>query len=79
MDEKALQNILTLNYGMEYPSLEFLREGGTRTYIVKGKSKYLLKVIGAAFSEGYWRCIFRYGKTVCIYYEIPGGKRIPGT
>ena len=51
MDEKALQNILTLNYGMESPSLEFLREGGTRTYIVKGKSKYLLKVIGAAFSD----------------------------
>ena len=51
MDEKVLQNILILNYGMESPSLEFLREGGTRTYIVKGKSKYLLKVIGAAFSD----------------------------
>ena len=51
MDEKNLQDILTLNYGIESPSLEFLREGGTHTYIVNGKSKYLLKVIGSAFSD----------------------------
>ena len=49
MDEKTLQDILTLNYGIESPSLEFLREGGTTTYIVNGRSKYLLKVIGSAF------------------------------
>ena len=46
MDEKTLQDILALNYGIESPSLEFLREGGTTTYIVNGRSKYLLKVIG---------------------------------
>ena len=49
MDEKTLQDILTLNYGIESPSLEFLREGGTTTYIVNGRAKYLLKVIGSAF------------------------------
>ena len=51
MDEKTLQDILALNYGIESPSLEFLREGGTTTYIVNGRSKYLLKVIGSAFSD----------------------------
>ena len=51
MDEKTLQDILTLNYGIESTSLEFLREGGTTTYIVNGRSKYLLKVIGSAFSD----------------------------
>ena len=51
MDEKTLQDILTLNYGIESPSLEFLREGGTTTYIVNERSKYLLKVIGSAFSD----------------------------
>ena len=51
MDEKILQDILALNYGIESPSLEFLREGGTTTYIVHGRSKYLLKVIGSAFSD----------------------------
>ena len=50
MDEKTLQDILTFNYGIESPSLEFLREGGSFTYIVNGKNKYLLKVIGSAFS-----------------------------
>ena len=51
MDEKTLQDILALNYGIESPSLEFLREGGTTTYIVNGRSKYLFKVIGSAFSD----------------------------
>ena len=51
MDEKTLQDILTLNYGIESLSLELLREGGTTTYIVNGRSKYLLKVIGSAFSD----------------------------
>ena len=51
MDEKTLQDILALNYGIESPSLEFLREGGTTTYIVNGRTKYLLKVIGSAFSD----------------------------
>ncbi len=51
MDEKTLQDILTFNYGIESPSLEFLREGGGHTYVVTGKNKYLLKVIGSAFSD----------------------------
>ena len=40
MDEKTLQDILALNYGIESPSLEFLREGGAVTYIVNGSVKY---------------------------------------
>ena len=51
MDEKALQGILTVNYGIESPSLEFLRYGGAVTYIVNGSVKYLLKVIGPAFAK----------------------------
>ena len=51
MYEKTLEDILKLNYGIESSSLEFLREGGTHTYIVNGKDKYLLKVIGSAFSD----------------------------
>lgn len=46
-----LLDILKLNYGIDSPSLEFLREGGSHTYIVNGKTKYLLKVIGSAFSN----------------------------
>jgi len=48
--EKTLQDILTVNYGIESSSLEFLREGGAVTYIVNGSVKYLLKVIGPAFA-----------------------------
>ena len=51
MDEKALQDILTSDYGIESPSLEFLREGGAHTYIVNSGNRYLLKVIGSAFSD----------------------------
>lgn len=51
MDEKQLLDILALQYGMEEPSLELLREGGGHTYIVDSKEKYLLKVIGSAFQD----------------------------
>ena len=51
MDERILQKILTKEYGIDSPSLEFLREGGSHTYVVNGKNKYLLKVIGSAFSD----------------------------
>ena len=51
MDERTLQKILTKEYGIDSPSLEFLREGGSHTYVVNGKNKYLLKVIGSAFSD----------------------------
>ena len=51
MDERTLQEVLTRNYGIEFTSLEFLREGGSHTYVVKGKNHYLLKVIGSAFSD----------------------------
>jgi Ser/Thr protein kinase RdoA (MazF antagonist) len=51
MDEKVLQDILTSDYGIESPSLEFIRESGGHTYVVNSKNKYLLKVIGSAFSD----------------------------
>ena len=51
MDTRTLQKILTEKYGVESTSLEFLREGGSHTYVVNGKNKYLLKVIGSAFSD----------------------------
>ena len=51
MNGKQLLEILTTHYGMEEPTLEFLREGGGHTYIVRGKVKYLLKVIGSAFLD----------------------------
>ena len=49
MNEGILQKILVENYGIENASLEFLREGGSHTYLVNGETKYLLKVIGSAF------------------------------
>ena len=67
MDEKTLQDILALNYGIESPSLEFLREGGTTTYIVNGRSKYLLKVIGSAFSD-----TARQSASIMRYLEVNG-------
>jgi Ser/Thr protein kinase RdoA (MazF antagonist) len=51
MNEKQLLEILTTKYGIENPSLEFLREGGGHTYIVNAHEKYIVKVIGAAFSD----------------------------
>ena len=49
MNEKQLLEILTRNYGIEEPSLAFLREGGGQSYVVKGKERYLLKVTGRVF------------------------------
>lgn len=54
MTEEKLIQLLQSQYGLENVTLEFLREGGNKTYIVngengKGEEKYLLKVIGAAF------------------------------
>ena len=51
MDERSLQKILTVYYGIETSSLKSSREGGSYTYIVNGKTNYLLKVIGSAFSD----------------------------
>ena len=51
MNEKQLLEILTTKYGIVNPSLEFLREGGGHTYIVNAHEKYIVKVIGAAFSD----------------------------
>ena len=51
MDEKQLLEILKTEYGIENPSLEFLREGGGHTYIVNAQDKFIVKVIGAAFSD----------------------------
>ena len=49
MNEKQLLEILKREYGIEKPSLAFLREGGGHTYIVNGRKKYLLKAVGGAF------------------------------
>ncbi|MBR5179348.1 MAG: phosphotransferase [Lachnospiraceae bacterium] len=51
MNEKRLFEILKTEYEIENPSLEFLREGGGHTYIVNAQDKYIVKVIGAAFSD----------------------------
>ena len=51
MNEKQLLEILTTAYGLENPSLAFLREGGGHTYIVSSREKYLLKVVGSAFLD----------------------------
>ena len=67
MDEMILKDILKLNYGMEAYSLEFLREGGTHTYTVTGKNKYLLKVIGSAFSD-----TARQSIAIMRYLEVNG-------
>lgn len=49
MNENRLLEILKTGYGLEAPSLEFLREGGGHTYIVNDREKYLLKAVGGAF------------------------------
>ncbi len=49
MTEEKLVEFLHTQYGLENVTLEFLREGGSKTYIVNGEKKYLLKVIGSAF------------------------------
>ncbi len=67
MDEMILKDILKLNYGMEAYSLEILREGGTHTYTVTGKNKYLLKVIGSAFSD-----TARQSIAIMRYLEVNG-------
>ena len=48
--KEQLSELLRSRYGLENLSLEFLREGGSRTYIVTGAEKYLLKVISPAFA-----------------------------
>ena len=50
MEEKLIQ-LLQTQYGLKNISLEFLREGGCKTYIVNCGKKYLLKVIGKAFKD----------------------------
>ncbi len=49
MTEEKLIQLLQTQYGLENVTLEFLREGGNKTYIVNSEKKYLLKVIGSAF------------------------------
>ena len=51
MTEEKLIQLLQTQYGLENVTLEFLREGGNKTYIVNSEKKYLLKVIGSAFFE----------------------------
>ena len=49
--ESKLPEILRSHYGLQDFSLRFLREGGSRVYLVEGESGYLLKVIGSAFAD----------------------------
>ena len=72
MDEKQLLDILALQYGMEEPSLELLREGGGHTYIVSSEGKYLLKVIGSAFLD-----TAKQSVSVMRYLKA-GGFPVPG-
>ena len=51
MREEKLIQLLQTQYGLENVTLKFLREGGSKTYIVNGETKYLLKVIGNAFMD----------------------------
>ena len=49
MTEEKLLQYLQSQYDLKNATLEFLRGGGCKTYIVNDKRKYLLKVIGSAF------------------------------
>ena len=51
MREQALLEILRTHYGLENVSVQFLRAGGSHTYLVEGESKYFLKVIATAFFQ----------------------------
>ena len=57
MDEKTLQDILALNYGIESPSLEFLREGGTTTY--KAAPLHILSMEGLSICLRLLDLLFR--------------------
>lgn len=50
MSEHELAKILQNHYGLADFTLQFLRQGGSRTYIINGQTKYFLKVIENAFS-----------------------------
>ena len=67
MNEKQLLEILTTGYGLEKPSLAFLREGGGKTYLVNGREKYLLKAAGSAF-----RKTMRQSVSIMRYLEENG-------
>lgn len=51
MSEYILSKLLQDHYGLKDFNLRFLRDGGSRTYIVDGQRKYFLKVIGNAFAD----------------------------
>lgn len=52
INKDNILKILRIHYSIDIDDLEFLREGGSIAYIVKSKSeKYLLKIIGCAFSD----------------------------
>ena len=51
MGDQALLELLQAHYGLKNVTLQFLREGGSHTYLVEGETKYFLKVIGTAFAK----------------------------
>ena len=67
MHEQALLNILRTHYGLDGVSLQHLRDGGSSTYLVEGKEKYFLKVIGAAFEK-----TARQSVAIMVYLERCG-------
>ena len=67
MDENRLLGILKTGYGLEAPTLEFLRAGGGQTYIVHAGEKYLLKVVGSAFLK-----TARQSVSIMRYLEAQG-------
>ena len=52
MNEKQILDILRRNYGESIQTVEFLRKGGSESYLVRGQDRtYLLKIVGSAFLE----------------------------
>lgn len=52
MEEQKILSTLRENYNGRIEDVDFMRESGGRTYVVKGDGKkYLLKIAGGAFSD----------------------------
>lgn len=52
MEENRVLTILRENWNFKVLGIEFLRDGGGRTYVVTGEEqKFLLKIVGSAFRD----------------------------
>lgn len=72
MTEQALTDLLFTHYGLKDVTLQFLRKGGSCTYLVKGKSNYLLKVIGTAFAHTSFQSISIMQYLKAHGFPVPG-------